>query len=268
MHLLRAQIDERSNPRRNRHRHDGPELLWVEEGEGVQLTQHGEEPCRPGDVFVFPSRVQHLSFAGPGQRFSCLVLQTEPGDLADGRPGDGGADLLERISEQAGGANRLPLRPATRQQVGSLLRRALAEQQSRSPGARCAARCRAMEVLIAIARDPGRPAVPDGASGERHIDEARCYIATSYMTPLRLPELIALGPLGRSRFLELFKARCGRSVSDELLAVRIAAAQRMLDEGAESLLDVALSCGFGSQSHFNHRFRAATGCSPSVWLKR
>ena len=268
MHLLRTTIDERSNPRRNRHQHAGAELLWVESGEGVQLTQHGEEPCRKSDLFVFPEGIPHLSHARPGQTFTCLVVQTEPGDLADGRPGDGGGDLLARISEAARTGNRLSLRPSTRQQVGTLLRRALSEQQSRNPGSRCAARCRVMEALLAIARDSGRSQPPDQAAADRHIEEARRYIAASYMTPLRLPELIALGPLGRSQFLIRFRTACGRTVGEEILAVRLDAAQRMLREGADSMLDVALACGFGSQSHFNHRFRAATGHSPSAWLRR
>jgi AraC-like DNA-binding protein len=37
-------------------------------------------------------------------------------------------------------------------------------------------------------------------------------------------------------------------------------------EGRLNLLDVALACGFGRQSHFNHRFKDATGLSPRAWL--
>ena len=49
------------------------------------------------------------------------------------------------------------------------------------------------------------------------------------------------------------------------LAIRLREAQRLMREGRLNLLDVALACSFGSQSHFNHRFKEATGLRPRAW---
>jgi AraC-like DNA-binding protein len=270
MYLDRAHIDERSNPRKARHAHRGHELLAVVGGPGLQLTGAGEERCVDGDVFVFPAGVSHMSHAGPGQSFTCLVVQCDPGDFPDGAAGDGGAGLLGRIAEQARDGNHLLLRPATRALVRSFLERALDEWRLGAPGARCAARALVMEALVAVVRDrafsgPDQPAPGEGDPGEHHLDAVQRWLEQYWMRPVAIADLVALGRLGRSQLLARFRARTGRTIGAELLAIRVRAAQTLLRAGEAGMLDIALTCGFGSQSHFNHRFKAATGMSPKVW---
>jgi AraC-like DNA-binding protein len=268
MYLERAEIDERSNPRKARHVHRGHELLAITGGPGVQLTAAGEEPCAHQDVFVFPAGVAHMSHAAPGQAYACLVLQCEPGDFADGTTGDGGAGLLGRIAERSRARNRLHLRPATRTVVRSCLERALAEWRSSAPGARCAGRALVMEALVAVVRDPlfsDAPPPDEVDAGDAHVDAVRRWLEQYWMRPVAIADLVALGRLGRSQLLARFRARTGRSIGEELLAIRVRAAQGLLKEGGGSMLDIALTCGFGSQSHFNHRFKRVTGMSPRAW---
>lgn len=269
MLLMRATIDERSNPHRARHVHAGHELLAVAEGGGNQLSVRGEEPCRTGDVFVFPAGQPHMSHADRGQAFACWVVQHEPGDFADGAPGDGGERLLQGVAATAVADNRLRLRPTTRARVSALLARAVGEWLHGAAGARCAARALVMEALVAIVRDPGAAVAERDpvAPGDRHVDAALRWLEQYWMQPVRIADLVALGPLGRSQLLARFRARAGRSVSDALLDIRVREAQRMLNAGGGSMLDIALACGFGSQSHFNHRFKRATGLGPRAWLR-
>lgn len=269
MDLMRVAIDARSNPRRARHTHSGHELLVVAAGSGTQLVAAGEEPCRSGDIFVFPAGFPHLSHCAPGQEFTCLVLSHEPGDFADTSPGDGGAHLLALLAEGAGPSCRLPVRPVVAAQVRALLERAVGEWRSPERGGRCAARALAMQALVALARDPRLAvAAPDpNQAADRHVDDAVRWIARYWMQPVRIADLVALGPLGRSQFLARFRARTGTTPAAALLAARLREARRLLREDpGRNLLDLALSCGFASQSHFNHRFRAGCGLSPRAWL--
>jgi len=68
------------------------------------------------------------------------------------------------------------------------------------------------------------------------------------------------------QFLARFRSVTGSTVGQMLLRIRLREAQRMMREGRHNLLETALACGFGSQSHFNHRFRRATGLSPRAWM--
>ena len=267
MYLLLAGITERTNPRRARHVHPGHELLVVASGEGSQLGARGEEPCSSGDIFVFPAGIPHMSYAGPGKAFTCLVVQHDPGDFADVSPGDGGEQILAGIAGRALRDHRLRVRPATSTRTIALLDRALAEWRSDAAGGRCLARALVMEALVQIGRDQQLglvPADPD-ASATRHIESACSYLDQYWMQPVRIDDLVALGPLGRSQLLARFKAATGQTVGQRLLEARLREARRMLRAGGTTMLDIALASGFGSQSHFNHQFRRVHGCSPRAW---
>jgi AraC-like DNA-binding protein len=263
MHLMELRNQRNWNSTKTRHVHAEHELLAVSEGHGWQLTGRHELPCATGDVFVFPAGSPHMSHSRPGESFSCLVFN---GD-ARGARGDGG-ELFDMLAERVPGGGRLQLRPAAAQRAIALLRRATAEWESRDLGARHAARALATELLVVLARDACTvPAAPrDGEAADNHVARARRWIEDYWMTPVRIADLVALGSLGRSQFLARFRHVVGATVGDALLAIRLREAQRLMREGRLNLLDVALACGFGSQSHFNHRFKQATGLSPRAWL--
>jgi len=264
MILLAFQAHALTNPTGNRHVHNDIEFLVVQRGRGRQLTGTGDIPCVPGDVFVYPIGCPHMSATGRDETFSAVVLNVASGEL----PAEAGV-LLGRISDLAAQSNRLPVRSSTGQRVAALLHRAEREWTSSALGARPAAQALVVEAVVALARDAQQAPTADAdavAAGNRQIDQACRWLEDYYMTPVRVADLVALGPLGRSQFLARFRARTGRTIGDVLLDIRLREAQRMMRARRGTLLDVSLACGFGSQSHFNHRFRAATGSSPSAWL--
>lgn len=264
MHLEQFHSGAHSNPGKLRHTHPYHELLAVHEGRGQQLVAHDEVPCTVGDVFVFPSGCPHLSHTGAGEMFSSTVLYAN----GSGGRDDGVNDLIELLVERLPGGGRLHLRPAAAQRVAAFLRRAMLEWSSRELGSRHVAGALLTEALAVLARDvcTAPPGHLDAAAADRHVAQAQRWIGDYWMTPVRIADLVALGPLGRSQFLARFRCVAGATVGEALLAIRLREAQRLMREGRLNLLDVALACGFGSQSHFNHRFKTATGLSPRAWL--
>ncbi len=265
-------IDETSNPHRHRHIHAHEhELLVVEDGDGGQLAGREELPCTSLDVFLFPAGFPHLSYCAPGQRFNCLVLPLGEGDLSPDDLRDGGMILLRRLAAAGGRDTRLPLPFKVRLQLRNVLIRAVAEAQSAAPGARWATRALAMEALVTACR--GLPAASaetrhDQAGEQHHIQAVNTHLEAHFMLPVRIADLVALGPLGRSRLLAAFRATTGRSIGAALLERRLAEARARLLKESPSMLDIALACGFGSQSHFNHLFRRSLGCAPAEWARR
>ncbi len=260
MLLFSYTTEHHCNPSRTRHVHDDIEVLSVRRGSGLQLTVQGEEPCRPGDVFVFPVGCRHMSAGEPGDVFTSTVMNALPSDL----PGEAGS-LLAAIARRAESANRLPVRPSTGQRVAGVLDRAAHEWASPALGARSAAIAMVMEAVVALARDLEQ-APPVAAAGEQHVAMAVRWLEDYWMSEVAVADLVALGTLGRSQFLARFRAVTGVTVGDMLLRIRLREAQRMMRDGRNNLLEVSLGCGFGSQSHFNHRFKHATGLSPRAWL--
>lgn len=90
-------------------------------------------------------------------------------------------------------------------------------------------------------------------------------IAACYGEKITLREIaqqLAISPYHLQR---TYKRVTGRTPMERLHEVRLAAAKRLLQEGALPILGVADAVGFRSASHFAVWFRELTGISPSAY---
>jgi AraC-like DNA-binding protein len=121
--------------------------------------------------------------------------------------------------------------------------------------------------LLLRLRTPGEAPTARDAMAKvcRHI-ESRLH------EPLGLQCLAEVAGISQYHFCRVFHQEVGKSPHQYVMAARIDAARRLLqDPGAcgaaqkPSMLDIALACGFGSSSHFSTQFRKHTGRSPLAW---
>lgn len=63
-------------------------------------------------------------------------------------------------------------------------------------------------------------------------------------------------------FLRFFKNVCGKTPSDYLMLCRVNKAKRLLEFTDQSIVEIALSCGFYDSSHFVKTFKRFTGINP------
>lgn len=82
-----------------------------------------------------------------------------------------------------------------------------------------------------------------------------------------LDELARECGLSRSHFARAFKRTTGQPPHRWLMERRLERARELLLESKLSLAEIADACGFADQSHFTHRFSAATGVVPSEWRR-
>ncbi len=68
--------------------------------------------------------------------------------------------------------------------------------------------------------------------------------------------------ISRSALETSFRRELGRSVHDEILGFKLAAAAVALQEEAPSLAEVARRCGFTSAQYLHAVFRREFGCTP------
>ena len=85
---------------------------------------------------------------------------------------------------------------------------------------------------------------------------------------VRLGDLAAVAHLSPAYFCRCFKRATGLAPHQFLVRRRVARAKRLLGRGGLSLVEVALACGFGSQSLLNRHFKRVVGVTPGQWLKR
>jgi AraC family transcriptional regulator len=98
---------------------------------------------------------------------------------------------------------------------------------------------------------------------KRVLDYMNCHLADN----VGLAELAALAGCSLQHFKRAFKVSTGTPPHRFLLALRIKRAQALLAENNLALAQIALECGFSSQSHFTSAFHRHTGCSPARWRR-
>lgn len=81
----------------------------------------------------------------------------------------------------------------------------------------------------------------------------------------RLAEECGLSP---RHFSRAFTQSTGLPPRRWLLERRVEMAKQLLLQPARPLADIALDCGFPSQSHFTRIFSARVGCSPGTWRRK
>jgi AraC family transcriptional regulator len=91
------------------------------------------------------------------------------------------------------------------------------------------------------------------------------YVETRLDEPVSLAEIACSAGLTRMHFAAQFRAATGLRPHEYLLRRRIERAQEKLVATGMSLVDVALSVGFQTQSHFTSVFKRYTGQPPRAW---
>ena len=91
------------------------------------------------------------------------------------------------------------------------------------------------------------------------------YIEANLDTPLRISELAQIVGLSEFHFARMFKTATGEPPHSYVQRRRMEEAKRLMRETAMELAEIALACGFATQSHFSACFRKQTGLTPRAY---
>ena len=98
---------------------------------------------------------------------------------------------------------------------------------------------------------------------QRVLDRMRADLATN----LDLHTIAAESGYSRTHFLRTFRASTGYSPHQWLTHLRIEEAKTLLQKASNSLIDIALDCGFSSHGHFSNTFREIVGVTPREYRR-
>jgi AraC family transcriptional regulator len=94
------------------------------------------------------------------------------------------------------------------------------------------------------------------------VRRALWYIEGHFAEPIGLDDVAQASGMSRFHLSRVFTQATGRSVTGYLRARRLTEAARMLAEGDQDILPVALSVGYGSHEAFTRAFGAFFGVTP------
>jgi AraC family transcriptional regulator len=96
----------------------------------------------------------------------------------------------------------------------------------------------------------------------RILSRIRDRIEADLDTELSLASLARESGYSRAHFLRMFRAATGLTPHPYVLERRLSTAQQLLRQSKMFLADIALKCGFSSQTHMNDVFRKRLGVTP------
>jgi AraC family transcriptional regulator len=91
------------------------------------------------------------------------------------------------------------------------------------------------------------------------------YMEANLGRGLTLAEIAAVAGLAPNYFLRAFRQEIGITPHQHLLALRVAAAERMLVSSELDLAEIAYAAGFSSQSHMTTAFGKLRGRTPGAY---
>jgi AraC family transcriptional regulator len=112
------------------------------------------------------------------------------------------------------------------------------------------------------------PAALRGALSGVRLRHAMALLADDLSLHMPLSDIARVCQLSPSYFSTAFKRATGKSPSAWLMEQRLARAKDLLSKGDESLIGIALRCGFADQSHFTRCFTRAFGRAPGAWRRQ
>jgi AraC family transcriptional regulator len=96
----------------------------------------------------------------------------------------------------------------------------------------------------------------------RILRRIRDRIEAELDTELSLASLAKESGYSRAHFLRMFRSATGLTPHQYVLEMRVNTAQQLLRQSRMVLADIALQCGFSSQTHMNDVFRKRLGVTP------
>jgi len=98
--------------------------------------------------------------------------------------------------------------------------------------------------------------------GSSKLAEAVALMEANLGEPLSTEDIAGLVGVSRRQLERLFKQHLDALPARWYLRLRLERARRMLGQTSQSVLQIGLSCGFASASHFSNAYKACFGCTP------
>ena len=126
----------------------------------------------------------------------------------------------------------------------------------------------AIHLLRNYTSQPLRRSKPEPGLGKLALNQVLDYIDAHLEQEIQLADLAQVTNLNPCYFSSLFKHSMGISPWQYVMQQRVEHAKKLLNQHHFSISEIAIQCGFNSQSHFTHQFRKLTGVTPKAYRQK
>ena len=251
------------------HAHRFSELALVIRGKGSHRYQDDERKIHRGDVLFIPPGHNHGYLGGEKLTVYNLLFREQdipffPGDLAsmEGYHTLCHADSV--IRQQVSGTEGIRLDRDALEEIERMMEALDRELNESDPGWQTGTLSLFYQIFVKLCRG-----ISSGNSSPRLIrsGEILAYLEKNYPSNLTLDQLAESFAMSVSTFQRFFRENLGHSPMGYLRGIRLEKAAMKLEEGKDSLAQIAQDCGFYDASHFGRLFKQYWGVTPGEYYE-
>lgn len=267
----------RRNSYRN-HKHAEFEISLILKGNGLYDTERGRENICPGDVFMFSTNEYHCItdiFGATGaDDMRLLNLQFSPNFVWSA-----GNDYLSNgyLGAFFGRGKeiraKLDRNNAHFAYVTGLLGGIREEFSNGGYGCEVMVKAKLLELLVLLRREFFPPAENGDGKNSAYalhaggIERAIDFMDKNFAGAVTLEEIAREAYMPRTYFCAVFKKLNGMTPWQYINIRRIDEALALLKHSDDTVLKIAVRCGFNNTANFNRIFKKITGLTPAEYRK-
>ncbi|MDR6884810.1 AraC family transcriptional regulator [Bacillus sp. 3255] len=260
------------------HSHEFTELAYIADGSGEHSYNAGEfYPVKSGDVFVIEPDIVHAYKVSPAEKltvcnllFMPSLLKAELDTLSLVTPFVNFYYVEPFLRNNVRFVSRLRLRTNQQLEIGSLLDKLIAEQNSKPLGYETMIKTGLIQLFISLSRFYQQMEQPGAKLGqdEQTLQTILAFIRKHYAQPLTLEQISHVCGMSASVFSAKFKMYTGKTFIEYRNDIRLGMAEEAIRETSDKIADIALQVGFDDLSFFNKLFKKKTGLTPGQLRKK
>lgn len=104
--------------------------------------------------------------------------------------------------------------------------------------------------------------------GDRKVRDLQDYLGSNFQSDVPIEELAKISGMSHRNLIRRFKDATGFQPGVYLQMLRVAAARRMLEDGAPSIQQISVSVGYEDASFFRRVFKRHSGMTPASYRER
>lgn len=250
------------------HFHNGIEIGFCTEGSGVFFVENRTHAFSKGDVSVIFADQPHIAQSPEGTESQWFFLVVDSESLCR-LMGYSAACLTNHVPE----GKKFPIvfRKERYPQVCRTVQEIFDELEEKREDHQTMVLHKMMCLFLEIVRSGEEQRGQEGKAETVAYDgiaPAIHYICVNYREDFPLSELAKACNLSQAQFLRNFKQVMQYTPSEYLLRVRMNMAKNLLLSTENSVMEVALQCGFNSISTFNRNFKRLVSLSPTEYQEK
>lgn len=250
------------------HYHDFVELVFILNGQAIQVLEGNEYNVTAGDVFVFQGYQRHYFKHADTVEIVNVMFNAinDPHIISDSlqrMEGFKALFILEpRFRSRHRFKNMLHLTRDELVTVEMILNTMFAEQEQKKEGYETILVNRFVELIIMLSRFYSEIKTTK-ANALFRISKAIDYIENHYAENISIESLSEKVFMSNRSFIRNFRKAVGLSPINYLKQVRLQNAAKLLRENDLMIEEIALNCGFSGSNYFIKCFREAYGITPN-----